>query len=147
VLQAEEYPMHIVNLHDEPPMKIFNAIFAVLCVVSAGLQYNDPDPWLWAPIYLYTAVLCVMAVRGKYNEWLYLAGLGFYSAYAILLLVTPGGVISWAKDHHAESLVQEMKAAKPWIEATREFFGLLILIAMLLANRAWLRKKVPGNPA
>ncbi|WP_370870431.1 transmembrane 220 family protein [Daejeonella sp.] len=34
-------------------MKIFNSIFLVLFVVSAGLQYNDPDPALWILIYLF----------------------------------------------------------------------------------------------
>jgi flagellar biogenesis protein FliO len=33
-----------------------------------------------------------------------------------------------------------MKATKPWIEETREFFGLLILIVALIANMIWLSK-------
>jgi len=34
-----------------------------------------------------------------------------------------------------------MKATKPWIEETREFGGLLILIVVLLINMAWLKKR------
>jgi hypothetical protein len=34
-----------------------------------------------------------------------------------------------------------MKATKPWIEETREFFGLLLLILALVMNMIWLRNK------
>jgi flagellar biogenesis protein FliO len=34
-----------------------------------------------------------------------------------------------------------MKATKPWIEETREFFGLLILIVALVVNMIWLGKR------
>ncbi|MFN2440746.1 MAG: hypothetical protein ABR503_16195, partial [Chitinophagaceae bacterium] len=40
----------------------------------------------------------------------------------------------------AENIVQSMKATKPWIEETREFFGLLILIVAFIANMIWLSK-------
>ncbi|HWJ27084.1 MAG TPA: hypothetical protein VNS32_11110 [Flavisolibacter sp.] len=33
-----------------------------------------------------------------------------------------------------------MKATKPWIEETREFLGLLLLVIALLVNSIWLRK-------
>ena len=112
-------------------MKIFNIIFAGLFVVSAGLQFNDPDPWLWIPIYLYGAVLCWFAFRGRYYTRAMLVGIGAYLVYAVYLVFTKNGVIDWATEHHAESLVQTMKAEKPWIEDTREFGGLLILIVVL----------------
>jgi hypothetical protein len=38
------------------------------------------------------------------------------------------------EEHHAESIVQSMQASKPWIEETREFFGLVIVIAVLVIN-------------
>jgi len=34
-----------------------------------------------------------------------------------------------------------MKATKPWIEETREFGGLLILITALIINMVWFRKR------
>ena len=37
-------------------MKILNIILAVLMVLFAGVQYNDPDGLLWAVIYLIPAV-------------------------------------------------------------------------------------------
>lgn len=122
-------------------MKALNIFFIVVFILSAALQYNDPDPYLWVPIYLYGALLCYLAIKRKYNPVLYIIGLIGYGGYAIALLFDKTGVINWAQDHDAENIVQSMKATKPWIEETREFFGLLILIIALVANMIWLKKR------
>jgi hypothetical protein len=121
-------------------MKILNIFFVILFILSAALQYNDPDPYIWMPIYLYGAWVCILAFQKKYVPVLYYVGLSFYSLYAIYLLIDDTGVISWATEHNAENIAQGMKATKPWIEETREFFGLVILITALVINMAWLRK-------
>lgn len=127
-------------------MKYVNLLFIVLFIIAAALQYNDPDPWLWMPIYLYAAFLCFLAVKKRYNRVLYIIGLAFYGCYALYLLLDKTGVLNWASEHEAESIINSMKAAKPWIEETREFFGLVILIAVLIANMIWLpvKKYNPG---
>ncbi len=122
-------------------MKVFNYCFTVIFVLFAALQYNDPDPWLWMPIYLYAAVLCWLYARGRYYPKAYLAGIAAYLLYAIWLVFTKDGVIDWYNEHHAENLVQTMKAEKPWIEDTREFGGLLILIIVLFTDYFSARKK------
>ena len=122
-------------------MKIFNIIFCILFVVSAGLQYNDPDPWVWIPIYLYGAVLCWFAFRGEYYKGGILAGVVAYGIYAVYLFYTNDGVADWLNKHDAENIASSMKATKPWIEDTREFFGLCILIAVLLVNYFYARRK------
>jgi len=122
-------------------MKIFNIIFIIVFILSAALQYNDPDPYVWMPIYLYGAYLCYQAIHKKYNPVLYIIGLVVYSAYAIYLFFDKQGVLNWAEEHNAENIAQTMKATKPWIEETREFGGLLILIVVLLINMIWLRKQ------
>jgi hypothetical protein len=122
-------------------MKILNYAFVVFFIIGAALQYNDPDPWLWIPIYLYAAVLCWYATKGKFFPKAYLAGIAAYLIYAIFLFTDKDGVLSWANEHGAENLVQSMKATKPWIEETREFGGLLILIASLLVNYLVSRRK------
>jgi hypothetical protein len=120
-------------------MRILNIIFIVVFVLSAALQYNDPDPYVWMPIYLYGAFLCFRALQKKYNPALYVAGLAVYIGYAIYLFFDQTGVLSWASEHDSESLLQSMKATKPWIEETREFGGLLILVIALVANILWFR--------
>ena len=121
-------------------MRLFNIIFIVLFVLFAAVQYNDPDPYLWMPIYLYAGYLCYLAIKGIYYPLLYIIGLSLYGVYAVYLLFDKTGVIDWAKEHHSESIVHSMKATKPWIEETREFFGLLIVIAVLVINMVWLKK-------
>lgn len=121
-------------------MKAFNLIFCLLFIFSAALQYNDPDPYIWVPIYLYGAWFCYQAFRGKYFPKAYLAGIFIFSVYALFLLFDKTGVLNWYKEHDAENIVQSMKATKPWIEETREFGGLLILIIALAVDYFVYRK-------
>lgn len=100
----------------------------------AALQYNDPDPYLWIPIYLYSAFFSYQAANGKYNKKAYAGGIAFYLIYATFLFFTKDGVLEWVNIHQSENLVQTMKAEKPWIEDTREFGGLLIMIAVMTTN-------------
>ena len=115
-------------------MKVFNIIFCFVFIVFAALQYNDPDPYLWVPIYMYTAVLCWLAARQRYFMKAYLLGIAVYAIYAIYKMVDANGLLDWIKLHHAENIAGTMKAEQPWIEETREFFGLIILIVVLAIN-------------
>ena len=123
-------------------MKIFNIFFCIIFIIFAALQYNDPDPYIWIPIYGYAAVLCGLAFKRKYYLKAYLVGIFIYLAYAVFLLFTHDGVIDWATQHHAESIVQTMKAEKPWIEDAREFGGLVILIVVLLIDYLYAKRKL-----
>ena len=127
-------------------MKIFNVVFAVLFVLFAALQYNDPDPYVWIPIYMYGAVLCWMAFRGRYYRQACLLGIGVYSIYAGYKFFDENGVWDWLTKHHAENIAGEMKATQPWIEESREFFGLLILIVVLAINFFYGRRKARFKP-
>src|SRR5215216_1928403 len=107
-------------------MKAINVFFIALFVFSAALQYNDPDPYVWIPVYLYAAVLCWLAFKGKFYPKLMLIGVAVYALYGIYLFFERDGVVDWVTRHHAENIAGRMKAATPWIENTREFFGLCI---------------------
>ena len=115
-------------------MKTLNIILSILFIIFAVLQYNDPDPFVWIPIYLLAAYLCWRASQGIHHRSLYIIAIGIYVIYAIYLVFDKNGVLSWASEHAAESLVTSMKAEKPWIEETREFGGLLILIIAMAMN-------------
>jgi Transmembrane family 220, helix len=125
-------------------MKIFNLVFCVLFVLSAGLQYNDPDPYIWMPIYLYGATLCWLAFRGKYYPTAYIAGIIIYIGYALYLFFAKDGVLDWIRLHQAENIAETMKATKPWIEETREFFALVILIVVLAVDFFYAKRKRDG---
>jgi hypothetical protein len=122
-------------------MKAFNFISCLLFIFSAALQYNDPDPYIWIPIYMYGAVLCWLAFKNKYYPKAYLIGIIVFLVYAIGLFFWKNGVLDWVTKHDAEDIAATMKAEKPWIEETREFFGLLILIVALAVNYFYVKGK------
>ncbi len=127
-------------------MKIWNIVLIGIFLLSAALQYNDPDPYVWIPIYLFSAYLCFEAIKGNFKQPHYVIGLIVYCLYAIYLFVDTQGVLSWYNNHEAENLVQSMKATKPWIEETREFGVLLICIIALISNMVYFktRRKYSG---
>jgi hypothetical protein len=120
-------------------MKILNLVFCLLFIVSAGLQYNDPDPYLWIPIYLIGALISFKAFQGVFFPRLSLLFSGLLFIYSIYLFFDRYGVLTWIFDHQAENIAGGMKASAPWIEETREFFGLIILIIMSMTNYIHLR--------
>ncbi|MEO6329428.1 MAG: transmembrane 220 family protein [Ginsengibacter sp.] len=122
-------------------MKIFNIFFCIIFIIFAGLQYNDPDPYIWMPIYLYAAILCALAARNKFYPLAYWIGIIVYAIYAADEFFSKDGVLGWIQQHHAENIAHTMKAETPWIEETREFFGLVILICVLLINYFYGRRK------
>ena len=91
-------------------MKIFNLIFFLLFILFAALQYNDPDPYLWIPLYLFAAALCWLAFRQKYYPALYLSAIAIYTMYAAYLFFSKDGMLDWMREHAAED-IQEWRLA------------------------------------
>lgn len=116
-------------------MKIFNYIFTLIFIVFAALQYNDPDPFLWIPIYLYPAFICFQEARNKkVLKELYQIGFIGFVPYAIYKMFDTNGIIDWIKFHNASSIASTMKAETPWVEESREFFGLAIILIVMAIN-------------
>lgn len=100
-----------------------------MCVVSAALQYNDPDPLLWMIIYGTTAIVSFAFAMGKipYSVPLVL-GILFIVGFFYVFPETFEGFEIGAGDIKN-------------IEEGREAFGLMIL-ALVLFLFAWrLRKR------
>ena len=108
-------------------MKIFNIILCILFVLFAAVQYNDPDPYIWAPIYLFVAGVCGYAAYGKYNSRVTWVGLIIIGAYMISYIPD---FIDWIK-MGMPSIIETMKAEKSYVELTREFGGLVICVMTL----------------
>jgi hypothetical protein len=115
-------------------MKTFNYIFGGIFILFALLQINDPDPYLWIPIYGYASLIAFLNAKDKYDGFANYALIVFCILYGAKLLLEKDGVVSWYNQHDAENLVQSMKATKPWIENTREFGGLLIILISVIPN-------------
>jgi hypothetical protein len=123
-------------------MKVFNIIFILVFILFAAVQYNDPDPYLWIPIYLYPAVLCYLAIKQNYPRIGYFIGFAIFGVYAIYKMFDENGVIDWIRYHQATSIASTMKAEQPWVEETREFFGLVIILVVLAINFSRIKKGV-----
>ena len=113
---------------------VLNAIFFLSFLVFAYLNLNDVDPWLWVPIYMSAAICCGLVVVNQYYPRAYLVLIAIYTIYAIYLFFNKDGVLDWIVKYKTPSLVEGMKAEKPYIEQAREFGGLLIIIAALLID-------------
>jgi hypothetical protein len=113
---------------------ILNAFFCLAFAAFAYVNLNDNDAWLWVTIYLVASVCCGLAAFGKYYPVVYLVAIAFYLIYAIILFFAKDGVRDWITKYKKESIVQSMQATKPYIEKTREFFGLLIISGALAIN-------------
>lgn len=100
-------------------------IVAALLVLFAILQWNDPDPWLWMPIYLLPAgiglIVAGRSLASKLLAWL-CGGLAVTAGLAALLLF-PGLPIADG-------------------EEIRESGGLFI-VALWLAACTWIASQTP----
>ena len=116
---------------------ILNILFFVSFLGFAYVNLNDKDSYIWVPIYGITALLCGMVVFGLVYPTIYLFLMGIYVAFSIYLFVSKDGVWDWFTKYNRQSIVESMQATKPYIEKTREFFGLLIISGALFINYLW----------
>ncbi len=115
-------------------MKLFYIFFVFVFIVFAAFQYNDPDPYLWIPLYLYAALLCWLAAKGKFYPKAYWLAFAVCAPYAVYKVFDKNGLGDWITKHQTQNIAETMKAATPWIEESREFFGLVIIIIVLAIN-------------
>ncbi|MEX8547510.1 MAG: transmembrane 220 family protein [Mucilaginibacter sp.] len=121
---------------------ILNIVFCLAFIGFAYVNLNDPDAWLWVGIYLAVTVCCGLFVFKLYYPKIYLGLMAFYLIYAVILFFGKDGVLDWITKYKTPSIVETMQAEKPYIEKTREFFGLLIITSALtidfFAVKFWL---------
>jgi hypothetical protein len=111
-------------------MKIVNLILAVMFLLFAFVQVNDPDPVLWILIYGSMAVVCILAAFRVYSRIALVILLVAFLAYAIILLP---GFNEWLKQDDKSALFDDIaKMDHIYIEETREFLGLLICCAVVI---------------
>ena len=113
---------------------ILNFLLLIAFMGFAYVNLNDNDSYLWVPIYMSAAICCGMAAFGYVFPTIYLLLVTFYLIYAVMLFFQKDGVRDWIIKYNKPSLVESMQATKPYIEKTREFFGLLIIAGALLIN-------------
>jgi hypothetical protein len=115
-------------------LTIVNIIFCISFILFAYVNLNDKDSWLWVPIYMIGAICCGLAAFNKFFPVIYIIAISFYLVYAIQLFFARDGVRDWIVKYKSPNIAESMKATKPYIEKTREFFGLLIVSMALAIN-------------
>lgn len=119
-------------------MKLFNRIVAVIFLLLALAHLFQRGSWLWVILFLYGALLCFFASLKKPMVLPYLVGLAAYAAYAIYLFFDKEGVYAWIRSTDADAIPNP---AGTLAYRTREFCGVMFLVAVLLINMLWLRKQ------
>lgn len=123
-------------------MKIFNWAFTLIFLLFAILQFNDPDPYVWVPLYLLPTLLSLRIalgnpVKGSGFFGLLLTVAVSYWIFGLILFPASSAQEWWNAEQEAKSL--QMKV--PFIEEARESLGLLICAIVLSVNAANFRKR------
>lgn len=111
-------------------MKIANLILGTIFLLSAAVQYNDPDPIAWILIYGLVAGVLFFAAFGKRNKWVAIVGIAVSAVWFISLLPE---FINWIQ-MGMPNIAGTMKTEEPHIEYTREFLGLALCMTALAFN-------------
>jgi len=64
-------------------MKYLALLFALVFLLFAGWQYNDPDPLLWGAVYLIAAYVSFRAFQGRFNREMLVVLLVWSAAWAL----------------------------------------------------------------
>ncbi len=94
----------------------------------AGLQFNDPDPVYWVAVYGGAALVALSKALGRHSEFWAAVTIG--GVVAGLIYAVPG-VLNFVDYGSFEELFGDMAASKPYVESTREFGGLMIVLIVL----------------
>jgi hypothetical protein len=103
--------------------KIISILLTLIFLAFAAVQYNDPDPWLWMPIYMVYASLSYSAAFKPLNSIWYI----FFFVIALL-----GALFSLPAEW--EGIGTQMMNENA--ERARESLGLMICaISALISKR------------
>ncbi|KAA5538837.1 transmembrane 220 family protein [Adhaeribacter rhizoryzae] len=106
-------------------IRVFAIIMALAFVASAVVQYNDPDPHLWIPIYLFPAILSVIVWRIKDQRPALLMSVLLVAS----LFYFAGAIYQWPAHWEGVALRNGMKTVN--IEEGRESLGLGLVFVTL----------------
>ncbi len=109
-------------------MRILNAILAFVFILFAYWQFNDPDALTWVILYSAVAGISLVAAFREVDTRVIIFFLMLFFIYAASYSLY---LIEWVQ-LGMPSIAEEMKANTPYIERTREFFGLLLCLLVVI---------------
>ena len=105
-------------------MRYLAILFALCFLLSAALQFNDPDPALWVPLYAVPALISILFLKTRLNPYVYLSLAVVYFAIAIY---------QWPPEFEGFLFGEVQIMRNMNIELARESGGMAIVgIAMLI---------------
>lgn len=107
-------------------LRIVSLTFAVLFVLFAAVQYNDPDPIRWMAMYLLAAACCF----AFYKQRLHFAASSLIAVVAFVWALTLLPTVIRQRPPLAE-VFGEAGMYGPGVEEAREMGGLLIAAVWL----------------
>lgn len=124
-------------------MRALHLVFAALFAISAGLQYNDPDPFGWTLLYLAAVLVAVGAWRG--DRRVRLPAWGVLAVCVAWMAFLAPGMGAFIARGEPSLLAATMKAGDPVIEEAREFLGLGIVALDAVAALLWATVRRPAR--
>jgi hypothetical protein len=113
---------HVLNTM----MRVLNLVFLALYILSAAVQYNDPDPMRWIALYGAAAVACIVAMSRPAPRWLSALVAAFSIAWIALLVPRVLGQVGISE------MFQERGMATMAIEEGREAIGLILVVIWMI---------------
>ncbi len=111
----------------------FNGLMMAAFVLSAVVQYNDPDPIPWMMVYLSALVLCVAWHQGRLAWWFFAAASGSSVLASVLVAsVVPSGADVWVA-------VGDWHMSEAGSELIRESGGLGLVALWMAVLAVWRR--------
>ena len=100
---------------------VLNGVFLVAYLLSALLQYNDPDPVAWVVIYTAATWMCIEQYRKNHSRWLPILLLFICLLWMGALAPSIVGQVTWQEIF--ESITMKTSA----VEEAREIGGLSLI--------------------
>lgn len=117
---------------------IANAVMLLAFVFSVIVQFNDPDPLLWAAIYASAALVCGLELRRRAHPLAAAAIAAVALVWAVTIAPRVIGKVPFG------AMFAEFEMANTGIEESREMYGLAIIALWMtaVAVAAWRRRSI-----
>ena len=109
--------------------QLINIILGVLFLSFAVLQLNDPDPIIWFSMYM---IVAIVSIASNYKSINSLIIWGLIIGYLIYASTYFSLFLDWLQTEDKNEIFGEMVYEKPYLEGSREFFGLIIAAGSLI---------------
>lgn len=126
----------LAECHMTTAMTICNAIFLLVYLLSAAVQYNDPDGVVWATMYMAAAAMCALQFRRNRTRWLAPVLVATSVVWIGMLLPDIIGQVS------LEEIFASISMRTRAVEEAREIGGLALVL--LWAAVLCYRQRAPG---